>query len=280
MKYIKRNYDLKSNKVKKSVKIFHFTDLHYSTFSDKVKLESIAKEIEKLNVDYIVFTGDLIDSAKRFNKEKGKELISFFKLISLIKPVIIIKGNHDLKRPEHIKFMNLNLIYKEIFEIPNIYYLDGINKNSILFDDINFYGFELGLDHYYTHHEKNSEAFASMVNKIEKVMDKSKYNILLFHSPIIMFDSKKTQESIRIFDLVLTGHMHNGFIPAFFDIKISSRGIITPRIKFLTKYCKGIIKNGKSHVIIGFPVTFYYLLEELKIKHIYKGGYQVINISE
>jgi hypothetical protein len=74
--------------------------------------------------------------------------------------------------------------------------------------------------------------------------------------------------------------MHNGMVPSFLDDGKSSRGLITPRLQLHTKNCRNMIDIDNSHVIIGYPCTFYYLIDKFKINHIYKPGYQIIGINE
>ena len=43
------------------LKIVHFSDLHYNRAITLDKVKSIVKEINEINPDIVVFTGDLID---------------------------------------------------------------------------------------------------------------------------------------------------------------------------------------------------------------------------
>lgn len=250
-----KNYEV--NKIGK--KICLLSDIHYSKNYDLTIFDEIIKNITENKPDYICIPGDLVDDVT-YLYECPDELTKFIKKLSLIAPVIISKGNHDETKfdrynPNYLTneqyFLNLNTI-------ENVYYL---NNKSLVRDNIVFTGFNLSYGVYYNKPHEDSNKFIKELDKLPKI-DTLKYNILLCHTPTCILTDKVLNESklASKFDLILSGHMHNGLVFKFLDRK-SNRGFAGPFRSFFPKYAKGIltkeINNKKiSLVICGGTIKF------------------------
>lgn len=87
-------------------RIVHLSDTHipYSGF----KLKRLVREIEKVNPDVILITGDLLDrTAQSHDLHYASEFVS---KLSQIAPVYACLGNHDARFKEHYQQMDLNLV--------------------------------------------------------------------------------------------------------------------------------------------------------------------------
>lgn len=174
------------------LKIVHFSDLHYLRITDSKVLEGIIKEINLINPDIVVFTGDLIDMDFDLNEEEEKKLIELLKTIKAKYGKYAVRGNHDyVKEEEDIK---------RIFEESDFNLL--LNDYDIIYgkeDEKIFIG---GVDNY--SYDKAD------IDKVMKYFDDNEdisYKIILVHEPDYI--TKITNYDV---DLVLAGHSHNGQI--------------------------------------------------------------------
>ena len=79
----------------------------------------------------------------------------------------------------------------------------------------------------------------------------NKLNVLLMHSPILIGE-KTIKKELSKYDIVLSGHMHNGVVPPILDELFDNNiGIIAPNKKVFPKYARGIIKKDNITVISG-----------------------------
>ena len=176
--YIKKII-LNSNKVKSDKSFIFISDIHLGSNSTK-HLKKLINKINKINFDFILIGGDIIDSSSyNINELKLFEKIT--------KPIFFVTGNHEY----YIK--NSELKIKTI----NKFSINHISNDNILLDDINIIGVNDNL-------KKNNQI--EIVNKNSKV---NLFNILLIHKPSIW------QNVLNKSDLMLSGHTHNGQIFPF-----------------------------------------------------------------
>ena len=77
MGLITKEYTIKDNNIPNDfdgLKIVHFSDLHYNRAINIKKVKNIVKEINLINPDIVVFTGDLIDQDANLNNDDFDEL--------------------------------------------------------------------------------------------------------------------------------------------------------------------------------------------------------------
>ena len=105
-------------------------------------------------------------------------------------------------------------------------------------------------------------------------LPKKKYKVALIHSPILLSE-KKVVEKSKEYDLVLSGHMHNGLIPRILDKIIKNNyGLISPDKRLFAKNTRGKIKTKYYTIIITGGIT---KLSPSSTKILYKlnGLYQI-----
>lgn len=259
-----------------------FADIHYSKNYNELLFEEIILNLKKNKPDYICISGDVVDSADIiFDELLISTLKNFIKNISLIAPIILVKGNHDETFFDNKKevYLDSNEFFLSLNELKNVYYLDN---NSVVFDNISFNGINLDFDFYYN---KNHEDFNFFIKEIDsklKEIDTQKYNILLCHTPsnILNKEVLKKSKNINKFDLVLSGHMHNGLVFDLFD-KIGNRGIVGPYYKFFPKFSRGHISLKKINLIItGGIIKFAYSSPKIfqKFNFLFKSSIDYIDI--
>ena len=242
---------LSSKKLKKDITFIHIGDIHYNETTSAKKLEYIKYAIEDAHPDYIFITGDLLDRPKiTKNKEKIKLLVSWLNSLGNIAKVFISLGNHDIILEEDYKFFN------KLNDINNIYVL---NNQSYEDENVFISGFTLPTNYYYNieKHEDEDALLETLQNKFNLVtnLPKKKYKVALIHSPILLSE-KKVVEKLKEYDLILSGHMHNGLIPRILDKIIKNNyGLISPDKRFFAKNTRGKIKTKYYTIIITGGIT-------------------------
>ena len=242
---------LSSKKLKKDITFIHIGDIHYNETTSAKKLEYIKYAIEDAHPDYIFITGDLLDRPKiTKNKEKIKLLVSWLNSLGNIAKVFISLGNHDIILEEDYKFFN------KLNDINNIYVL---NNQSYEDENVFISGFTLPTNYYYNieKHEDENALLETLQNNFNLVtnLPKKKYKVALIHSPILLSE-KKVIEKLKEYDLILSGHMHNGLILRILDKIIKNNyGLISPDKRLFAKNTRGKIKTKYYTIIITGGIT-------------------------
>lgn len=171
------------------LKIVHFSDLHYLRITNKETTQSIIEEINLLNPDIVVFTGDLID---KDYKPNDKDISNLKELLTSIKSKYgkySVLGEHDIKVEDTIK---------DIYISSNFTLLD--NSYDVIYGNNNNKLFIGGLS--------NNPDIDKVMNYFTENEDIN-YKIILVHEPdyIDTITSKYNNTN-----LVLVGHSHNGQI--------------------------------------------------------------------
>ncbi|MGL4910880.1 MAG: metallophosphoesterase [Romboutsia sp.] len=199
-----------------SFKIVHISDTQIGYFYSAKRLKGLAKKINNLNPDIVVFTGDLIDYAnKKPDIDRITENLS--KIDAKIGKFTVF-GNHDY-------MYDLPKYYTEIMKNSGFNLLVNENKRIRLSNEkyINIIGLDEKLN------GKPS------IEKYDKEMDIDDFNLVLMHNPDVIEEFKDSK-----IDLMLSGHSHGG------QVSIPLKGaILTP--PYGRKYTKGFYEvNGNN----------------------------------
>ena len=197
------------------------SDIHADKDTDYSVLDRYIKEFGKYNLQYIAVLGDLVNDGTDI--ESAKRVSDYLAKMGKIAPVMMVLGNHDkvtlkdgrwfiIKNDEDLaKFNEMVSIFKSI---PGVYFL---SNNGVLFGDVYFYGMDPETKFYLDATpipEKIDLLYSHIID-----MSKFNYNVLLAHSPQLVID-KRMIEAMRFYndvDLILSGHMHNGFLPPYME---------------------------------------------------------------
>ena len=233
-----------SDKISKNIRLLVFSDIHFSGNHDIKKLEKLIERVISYEIDYICIPGDTID-IPNINCDY---MVKFFTKLGGIAPVILSLGNHDIriKKQEYESYYD-NDFWDKISKIDNVYLL---NNNCKSFKDVYFYGFTQSFNYYYEYMNENKDLMKKEMKEYG-VCDRlpNKLNVLLMHSPICISE-KKINKELSKYDIVLSGHMHNGVVPPVLDeLFDNNRGIIAPNKRVFPKNARGIIKNDNITVI-------------------------------
>ena len=170
--------NLKYPEYNDKIQILHLSDIHLGVIHQKGSVIRIVKEIQELQPDIVVITGDMADGSL---KVKPDWLMPFN---DLAMPILFVTGNHEEFNPKDdmIKVVNMT----------NIKYIG--RHETFKFKGVNFIGEDFGHD-----------LRKCLVNvKQEPGIP----NVLLYHVPNMSPDEL---DGFNIF-LFLAGHTHGGQI--------------------------------------------------------------------
>ena len=272
-------------KIKKDTTISLISDIHFNEDINLDRLRKIYYSLLNTRPDYIFVLGDIVEDT-RMSSDMLKKIRHFITSISEIAPVYFVQGNHELKTKVNGKWEpNINEEYFSMLSsIENFRSLD--NKSVLLKENIALTGINLPCIYYDTSNELGAVYF-TLVNDYLKNgllgnLSNKSYNICLQHTPNHIMDKKEYEillDSIKMytknkqfnFDLVVSGHLHNGLVPSYIDRFIpGNRGImgITGSKKHLfQENCRGIksINENTKGIILPAvnPLPEYPLLNKL-----------------
>ena len=175
------------------LKIVHFSDLHYNRAITLSKVEKIVDEINLINPDIVVFTGDLIDKDVNLTNNDYTNLTKLLRKINSKYGKYAVMGNHDY--------------YKDKDKVINVYndsdfkYLD--NDYDIIYNKNNEKIFIGGINTVSYDMDDIEKTFKYFDNN-----DNIDFKIILVHEPDIA-DQIVDDYSVN---LILAGHSHNGQI--------------------------------------------------------------------
>ena len=232
-------------------KIGLISDIHYyQNFNTKV-LNNITKQMVINKPNYICIAGDILDKTNITNVDP---LIDWLKHLSNIAPLFIVLGNHDIKIGKHKHWLsNRNDVFiDKIKDFVNIHYLEN---ESIVINNVCFYGFNLSFDYYEIQNE-TYESFCNEIKNIDSNYNDDTYNVLLFHSPINIYKYLYNNKTCNMnkSDIILSGHMHNGGIPfwitnIFNKVFRTTRSVASPDRSLFPKYAQGRVYEEKEGYI-------------------------------
>ena len=137
-------------------KIAHFTDLHFGRTTNEETLKKVVNELNELNADVVIYTGDLFDKDNISDKEKELMINNLKKIKSKIFKFACL-GDYDLK--------HLNTI-ENILEESGFILLD--NNSKLLYNNstipLNFIGI-------------------TKLEEIDELYNNDDFKITLIHKP-------------------------------------------------------------------------------------------------
>lgn len=182
-------------------KIIHISDIHYGRTVKDEELKRIVEEVNKLNPDIVIFTGDLIDRDTKVNDYMINSITTCLKEINAKLGKYAIYGNHDYVFKEYPNILQNSgfILLKNSYDIIYNESYDPIFLGGI---DDNLEG-KANIDEVMNYYKVEEPVEGSEVME-EKVLPK--YKIILMHEPDY-FNQFNDKYDI---DLVLSGHSHNG----------------------------------------------------------------------
>ncbi len=238
------------------------SDIHKTKDLDKDNLSLFNKQLKrtKHQIDYILIVGDIINDTEDlldidFQNRFRKEMIEFLKDYK----TIISLGNHDEstkidKNKDKYKQGDSTILKDMLTSLDNVYLLDN---NTTYEDDISFASFNPNLDYYIKYYGEKSEFLRQFNEYKTSKFDKNTFNILLCHDPesIIKLSELENTCIEPNTDIVVSGHMHNGFLPPMLNFIVKNRGIISPTKSYFPKYAHGEVDIDTTKFIINGAIN-------------------------
>lgn len=238
------------NKNGKETIIFHFSDIHFNSNTSIHLFEKILNSVKKEKPNYIMITGDLIDEPSITLDKKINELIIFLSDLGKECKVFISIGNHDVYFDKDFIFFN------KIDKINNVFVL---NNKSYIDDNIYVFGFTMPNIYYYNITGK--ESYEVILDELDKHnsfinnLPKDVVKIGLFHSPINLMNNSVLSK-LEEFDLLLSGHMHNGMLFKWMSLFFpKNSGLVGPSKKLFPKLSRGRVDKNNLSLIISGGIT-------------------------
>lgn len=177
------------------VSIAFFSDIHYGTFMDHERLQSMIEKIKNTHPDILIFVGDIFDHPETSSPDDETVQKMIATLRSLDAPLgkFAVLGEHD-EVNEDVKTTVKQILYQSDFEVlenKSVRLRNGTNSSITL----------IGTDSLINGTVDIAAAFHN-VNAEE-------YNILITHCPDLATSSDLPLTSI---DLIVAGHSHGGQI--------------------------------------------------------------------
>ena len=170
----------------------------------------LASFVSNEKIDYVVIAGDLLDGYQWVNKKKLQQIEDFLRIISKNHPIIIGLGNHDLYG---LRKKGLNN-YKNLKNIENVY---PLYNDVVIIGNNRFTNFlpRLSSFNYIKQDSKRTiNELLRTYNNIEHVNKNSKYiEHLVAHNPYHFNHDIIRKEISSNYDVIETGHFHDGWIP-------------------------------------------------------------------
>ena len=237
------------------MKLAVFSDIHYTENYPIKRLKVIEESLRANHPDYICIIGDLIDQGDVLENSQCRDYFyDWLRRLSLIAPIMIALGNHDMGI-YHSKWYHHypKEIIEEIGSMPNIYVL---NNRSIIKESILFLGYTLPFSYYDIDNKENVEPYIDDIDtQFKNIMQNNKFSILLCHTPIYVTNDMVCKTNVlKSCQLILSGHMHNGIVPFS---GLGHYGLISPWKKFFPKYARGYFQLDKrNYVVSGGVIAF------------------------
>ncbi len=263
-----RRLTIYSDKIKSSKKILTYSDLHvgFKPLSNVALLFDIP-ELNPDNFDYIAIAGDIMHSGESLEHRsiEDKVLYSLHKLTGNTATYISL-GNHDSYKRQGFEIWSNygnKKIKRTLRQLPNIHLLDITRKYET--DEIEWSGFNNTTDYYLKEREKPEAFFDEYFYHPNKItFSEDNFSILLTHDPKSIYRlSKEAGKSlVPNADLIISGHMHNGFTPIWLQSILKNRGLVSPDYTFFPEIAYGthqvedtiFLVNGAVNSFVEVPI--------------------------
>lgn len=212
-------YEIKSPKIKTSVRIAHISDLHEKEFGEKNR--ALFDAVEGLRPDLIAITGDMIYNTytKQPNDAYIKNVASW---AAAVAPSFFVTGNHERIWPEYVK---------DIFLHAGVRVLESTCVPFTVGETVLNVG---GVD------DPHVDPCGTQTLRFPK---DGRFNLLLAHDPAL-FEGGYDKTGAN---LVLCGHTHGGQIRFPGGKAIISPGDHKP----FPEYSDGLYQSGDTQMIIS-----------------------------
>ncbi len=217
-------------------KILQFSDTHLGGFmGSKQLMNNVSKEIDKINPDIILFTGDLVNN---FSTElEGWENV--FKEITKNRDSYSILGNHDYGNYSNWKNdITKTINFNEIVEAHKTFGFELLNNKHVTLHSGTDSIFIVGVENW---GHPPFPQYANLDSAIHGIPENA-FEILLSHDPAHWDEVIKKRGDI---DLTISGHTHG------FQWGIKKAGITFSLSYFVRNNWGGLYKENNSFLFVN-----------------------------
>ena len=175
-----KRLDIASSKLTRTVRLVQLSDVHIGSRS-AAYLAHVVQQVNRLDPEVVVITGDLIDSEK-----VGPAELSALRKIRV--PVFMSIGNHE-------RYVGVSRLLPMLASVG----VTVLRQRGEMVGEIQLVGID---------DAESENQIAQQLPAIER--DQAKFNVLLYHRPLGWPDALNSD-----IDLMLSGHTHNGQIFPF-----------------------------------------------------------------
>ncbi len=207
------------NNVASGQKVVHLSDLHLSHIHGLGYLEKLVSQVNTLEADLIIISGDLFDGS-------DQKIDKFTKALKQFKaPTIFVFGNHDTY-----------LFREDVSRVVKEAGLIELSDEALVIKDLEIIGFD-----YLSHEDSNIR------REIASLLPEKEYpRIVINHVPVDYKEAYALQA-----DLMLAGHTHRGQI---FPISIITKMIYGQYSYGLANYLEMLVYTSAGLGTWGPPV--------------------------
>lgn len=247
-------HSIYNDRVKGVTRIVMISDIHISENTKEEVLDNIVRKISTYKPDYICIPGDLIDYAEVIEDLRIKKMtLQFLNNLSSLCPVILSIGNHDFSAhgdKDWVCYYN-----KDFFgEVGSINGLTLVDNDSFFDGKVFISGYSQPFDFYFNSSHEDTEVMKKDLEKLKNITSVKQYEtprICLIHSPLRL-DESDINVYFKDYDLLMSGHMHEGIMPPILDEIIpGNRGLIAPSKFLFPKNARGIVKLENNYLVIS-----------------------------
>jgi len=218
------------------------TDLHSVSFGKNNK--RLLNLIEKLNPDYVLCTGDIVDR----DDKSAVGIFDFLEKLTADNKVYYSMGNHEMYSQNRYEQKSLT---EKLHDFDMIFLNNSVDEIERNGDKINISGYypNVGIDYSYPQQSYFPVVSKNMLINSLGQSNRERFNLMLAHDPTY-FELYSGWGA----DLVFSGHLHGGIIRIPFV-----GGFLSPYFEFFPKYDSGIFEYGDSKMYVGTGMSSSYI---------------------
>lgn len=224
------SYNVKTDKIKSSVKIAFISDMHTKEFGENNR--RLIKKIMKQEPDLIAIGGDMLSNSDT----EHKVVTDLLRHLVDIAPTYYALGNHEKNYVNYDAFISEIKSIGVVFLDNEFTYFSGpeMNGEEIVIGGLSDYPY---YDKFAPDYETEDRYFFDEF----EAQNELNYCVLLAHQPEFYMWSLKYHK----LDLILSGHAHGGVIQLPFI-----GGIYAPTQKFFPEFDEGFFSSEKANMIV------------------------------
>lgn len=233
--FIRREYTVYSDKIRKNSKVLLLSDLHNKSYgADNRKLLAA---IDRIRPDFIVAAGDMVTA--NGEKTRCEVPVMLLKELAGRYPVYYGMGNHEHKMKIcHKLYGDMFEKYKRELEKCDVRFLEN-EKIYLPEYNMEICGLEIDRRFYKRLGRENMEK-----EYMERLIGKAKedcFELLIGHNPDYFGTYAKWGA-----DLTVSGHIHGGVVRLPF-----LGGVISPALRLFPKYDGGMFEEGEKRMVLS-----------------------------